>query len=128
MTDLTDIKSAIATLYDLLRTENDAIKRGDYTGLNISAIEKSKQITALEKTLFGLKSEAVKDALLPSLQTLQKQVSINATLLSSALNGVKSANNRLSMILDRERNTGTYDRRGRSVQMADSKPLQIKVL
>lgn len=128
MDNFEDIKAQISELTDLLLQENERIKQGDYQTLNASSIQKSKTLKTLETALYSLKSAAAKDVLLPYMQAMQKQVSINAVLLSAALNGVKSANERIGSILDKERKTGTYDRRGRSVNMTDTLPLKIKVL
>lgn len=128
MDNFKDIKTLISEITDLLLQENERIKQGDYQTLNASSRQKSTQLKALESSLISLQTTAAKDALLPYMQEMQKQVSINAVLLSSALNGVKSANERIGSILDKERKTGTYDRRGRSVNMPDTLPLKIKVL
>ena len=128
MDNFEDIKAMISDLTALLLQENERIKQGDYQTLNASSIQKSVKLQALETALISLKSKTAKDVLLPYMQDMQKQVSINAVLLSSALNGVKSANERIGSILDKERTTGTYDRLGRSVNMTDTLPLKIKVL
>lgn len=128
MDNFDDIKALISELTGLLLQENERIKQGDYQTLNASSVQKSIKLKALETALFSLKSASAKDVLLPYMQEMQRQVSINAVLLSSALHGVKSANERIGAILDKERKTGTYDRRGRSVNMPDTLPLKIKVL
>jgi|GEM_PF-5902697 len=128
MENFEKIKTLISGLTGLLVQENEHIKQGDYRTLKASHAAKTVKLGALEKALFEIKSERAKAVLLPHMEAMQKQVSINAVLLSSALNGVKSANARLVSIRDRDRQTGTYNRRGQSVNMSEVQALKIKVL
>ncbi len=128
MTEYTVIRRLISDIIALLVQENEHIKQGDYRLVNASSAEKSKKMLALETALLDVKSPQAEAVLRPELERMQKHASINTVLLSAAINGVKSANDRVSAILNQERQTGTYDRRGRSVEMSETQAMKIKVL
>ncbi len=99
---MTNPDVAVSALIDLMRLEREAILAGDFSEIEGFAARKS----ALLESIAGAKPERLRYA--------KRAASENLQLLDAALKGVRSAQQRLNLILKAQSGFNSYDTRGRS--------------
>ncbi len=101
---------------DLLDTERQALRTGDFDALNPLLEAKTQLFERLQVTAPGRRD----------LEIIQQKLSENQALLSAAIQGVDAARTRLSALQNVRENLSTYDHNGQMAKLPTARPAMTK--
>ncbi len=101
---------------DLLDTERQALRIGDFDALNTLLDAKTQLFERLQVAAPGRRN----------LEVIQQKLSENQSLLSAAMQGVGAARTRLSALQNVRENLSTYDHNGQMAKLPTARPAITK--
>ncbi len=132
MVSLADCNREITDLMLIIKAEIKMLRAGKFKSIHQSALlkaEKIKSLTSVLKTIeVGSGAQHYKSHLAPRLARLKNLSIENGLLLRGIANGVKSVQERILVLENKEAQVGAYGRRGKALSFEEEAAASEKTL